>query len=382
MSEELDAFLAFVSLKPHTTSRLVHRANIPRLQSGIFSAVITLFVGQSATSLQPDNAQLTVDILRTISQQLANPQTSAIGDIQPFQSATFDIILNSLLNAGLLCSLIASGMSLWVKQWLREYVLDEPPLPRSRARVRLFRYHGLRAWKMRVIVACISILLQLSVQLFSTGVVMLAYKMNVTLAWVLLGLNAAWWAMTWSSALCPMFSPMSPFKSPLLRAIFHAAYQFRRVAGERFVFAKELNVGRFRTFEERELHETARDASKLELEALRFANREFWGSERLKVINECFTEVTDKEATLKSIERILRAHYGMTQSEFDSKVEYDLRTEDEGVKQLMRIWCQISVQKHGPSAKEGERHRLFDAVSRGVEFLEPNPVTMTIREGA
>ena len=94
-------------------------------------------------------------------------------------------------------------------------------------------------------------------------------------------------------------------------------------------------------------------------------------------------EVKDKEAALRSIERILRAHYGMTQPEFDSKGESDLRTADEGVKQLMRIWCQISVRKHGPSAKEWERHRLFDTVSRGVECPEPEPdaVTVTVHEG-
>ncbi|KAM5538389.1 hypothetical protein V8D89_007991, partial [Ganoderma adspersum] len=368
MSEELDAFLEF---------------------SGIFSAVITLFVSQSATSLQPDTSQLTVDVLRTISQQLADQHTPAIAALPPFQSAPFDIVLNSLLNAGLLCSLIASGMSLWVKQWLREYVLDEPALPRARARVRLFRYHGLRAWRMRALVACISILLQLSVLLFSTGVVMLAYKMNATLAWVLLGLNAGWWAVTWGSALCPTFAAASPFKSPLSRAIFRAAYQARRVLCKRFALTgeTECSVGVFRTLEKRELHETSRQQAKpkLELEALAFANRELWGSKRLTAINECFREVDDKAKALRRIEKILRAHYGMkTESDtFESRGEQGLQTQDEVVKQLMRIWCDVFAQLEEvgeEKEKLQKRCLIFDAVSRGVGGWDPS--IMTAREGA
>ena len=272
-------------------------------------------------------------------------------------------------------------MSLWVKQWLREYVLDEPALPRARTRVRLFRYHGLREWRMRALVACISILLQLSVLLFSTGVVMLAYKMNATLAWVLLGLNAGWWAVTWGSALCPTFAATSPFKSPLSRVIFRAAYQVRRVLCKRFACVEAFSVGRFRTLEKRELDETNRHQAKLELEALTFANKELWGSKRLTAINECFREVDDKAKALKRIEKILRAHYGMKAESdtFELRGEEGLRTQDEVVKQLMRIWCDMSIQAMEEEAKPLGRYLIFDAVSRGVGR---DLSIMTAREGA
>ncbi|PIL31033.1 hypothetical protein GSI_05727 [Ganoderma sinense ZZ0214-1] len=413
MSEELDAFLEF---------------------SGIFSAVITLFVSQSAASLQPDTAQLTLDVLLAISQQLADPRGTStapapapapISALPRFESAPFDIVLNALLNAGLLCSLIASGMSLWVKQWLREHPLDEPapsrPRVRARVRVRAFRRGGLRAWRMRAIVACISILLQLSVLLFSAGVVMLAHKMNETLAWVLLGLNAGWWAVTWGAALCPTVWAGSPFRSPLSRAAFRAAYHVRRAAGcvglgRRlglglgcgFGFGREWDVGRFRTLEERELAVTGRkpERDRLELEALGFANRELWGSGRLRVINDCFREVGDRRMALERIEEILMAHYGMKERRdapndedkpeearsglwtrtCDNVVEQLRGTMDEGVKQLMRIWCEIfesgGAKLNFKDKKEAEAaretHRLFEAALKDGAHETP---AATVREG-
>ncbi|TBU41272.1 hypothetical protein BD309DRAFT_1020830 [Dichomitus squalens] len=354
MSDELDAFLAF---------------------SGIFSAVITLFVGQSVTSLQPDNTQAAVDILRTISQQIGNQSAATVGlKTEPFQSSIIDIALNALLNAGLLCSLIASGMSLWVKQWLREYVLDEPSLPRSRVRVRLYRYHGLRMWHIRGSVACISILLQLSVLLFSTGVVMLAHKLNTTLSWILLALNGAWWAVTWGCAIVAAASANCPYKSPLSRAIFRLGYHFRQIFGSRVRFLRESNFGKYPTFEKRELEKTELHSTKLELEALTFANRELWGSDRLTRINECFREFKARERplALKHIEKILRAHYSLETSAdtFEWPGQDRLvATADKVVKQLMRIWCDIFVEHYGEKARVQSLYRLFYSVSQGEQHL-------------
>ena len=209
---------------------------------------------------------------------------------------------------------------------------------------------------------------------------MLAYKMNTTLAWVLLGLNAGWWAVTWGSALCPTFAATSPFKSPLSRAIFRAAYHFRRVLCKRLACVEGWGVGRFRTLEKRELDETNRQQARLELEALTFANRELWGSRRLTAINECFREVGDRDKALKRIEKILRAHYGMKEASdtFEARRDRGLQTEDEVVKQLMRIWCDVSVQleEAEEEKKKQERYRIFDAVSRGLVGRDPSIVTV------
>ncbi|PIL31032.1 hypothetical protein GSI_05726 [Ganoderma sinense ZZ0214-1] len=286
-----------------------------------------------------DNSQLAVDIFRTISHQIANQHTLPIVDMPHFRISGFDVVLNSLLDASLLTSVTASGLSLWVKQWLREYLFDSEPAlgPRTRALVRLYRHHGLRTWKVAAIVASISILLQLSVLLFSVGVVMLAYKLDVALARVLLALNVLWWAATWATALAPTFFPSSPYKSPFARMIFALAYYVRRIGGSlsRLLGACRRDrtspgsrtSGRagtlpFRTLEERELDVISNDSdsnsdrrSRLELEALTFANVVFRGSERLAAINACFREVEGKEEALDCIARILREQYGVDEED-------------------------------------------------------------------
>ncbi len=348
-----------------------------------------LFFGQSAISPQPDNSQLAVDILRSISQQLAHQRTTAVApDMpQPFRSSGFDVILNSLLDASFLTSVITSAMTLWAKQWLRKYTLDESASSHDRALVRLHRYDVLRRWDIRAIVASISILLQVSVLLFSVGVVMLAYKADTALAAVLFGLNAAWWATTWVAALWgPTFAPTCPFKSPLSRAIFRVAYYFRRTLRLRSPGSglERWSVGKFRTLEERELDEITRHRStqsKLELKALTLANEEFRGSQRLKAINECFREVEEKEEALKCIERILRKHHGVRpgisrpNAPEVSEEESGMREQDEGIKQLIAIGREILVGLVKMNQENREelraKYRIFDVIPRKGDHCQP-----------
>ncbi|PIL31029.1 hypothetical protein GSI_05723 [Ganoderma sinense ZZ0214-1] len=312
--------------------------------SGIFSAVAALCIGQSSSSLQPDNSRLTVDILRTISQQIAHQDTVPIGSDTPhFHSRGFDVILNSLLCASLLTSVTAGSAS------TRESV-DEPPsrFPRDRALVRLYRCDGgVRAWKVSAIVASIPVLLRLSVLLFSAGVLMLAHQLNDSeaLAHVLLMLSliVAWTAATWATAVCPTFAPACPYKSPFSRALFRLASYCRRFTTGIRVTGRLLrgfargkgSAGRFRTMAERELDDIwqgAQNSAKLALGA---------GVDRAHPAGPLW----DDEVGV------------------DSKTEAALRTDDEDVKQLMRAWCQTFVQDSGPETVDEKRYKVFQAVS-------------------
>ncbi|RPD69336.1 hypothetical protein L226DRAFT_494341, partial [Lentinus tigrinus ALCF2SS1-7] len=186
--------------------------------SALFLTVITIFIGTSGNSLQPDNAKAAVDVLYIISKQLNGTQT--IAPVEPFQRELFDVILNSFLFAALLLCLISSGLGLWVKEWLREYMLDLPYCPRELVHVQQRRHKGLQNWCLREIVAMISFLLQLAVALFNTGMTLFTFKLDITLYWVLIGMSGFWAVLTWGTAFFPVFSTHCPYKSPLSNVLY------------------------------------------------------------------------------------------------------------------------------------------------------------------
>ncbi|KAI0688582.1 hypothetical protein C8T65DRAFT_589401, partial [Cerioporus squamosus] len=186
--------------------------------SALFLTVITLFIGTSSNSLQPDNAKIAVDVLYILSQQLNGTRT--VAPVEPFKTELFDVIQNSVLFASLLLCLISSGLGLWVKEWLREYMLDLPYCPRELVHVQQYRHQGLRRWGMRQLVSTISFLLQLAVALFNVGMTMFTLELDVTLYWVLIGMSGLWMILTWGTALFPAFSTHCPYKSPLSRALY------------------------------------------------------------------------------------------------------------------------------------------------------------------
>ncbi|KAI0801544.1 hypothetical protein C8Q74DRAFT_1170636, partial [Fomes fomentarius] len=192
--------------------------------SGLLLTVVTLFIGTASLSLQPDYAASTVALLRTISQQLRNGATAAVvsDDAEVFDPSRQDIVITSLLSGSLLLSLCASGMGLWVKEWLREYSLDLPYRARDLVHVREWRHHGLAKWRMRNIVASISMMLTLAVTLFGIGVMLMTWKLNKILSYVLAGFLVLWTVMTWASIILPTFSTHCPFKSPLARLAYRA----------------------------------------------------------------------------------------------------------------------------------------------------------------
>ncbi|KAI0714503.1 hypothetical protein C8Q76DRAFT_618811, partial [Earliella scabrosa] len=192
--------------------------------SGLLLTVVTLFIGNASTSLQPDNAGMTVAALQLISQQLQNSTApgAILASFTPsaeFEPGLDDVVIASLLASSLLLSLISSGMGLWVKEWLREYSLDLPYTARELVHVREYRHHGLERWHMRHLVASISLLLQIAVALFGIGTTMMTWKLNRVLSWVLTAGLALWTIAVWTAAVIPTVSSQCPFKSPLARLV-------------------------------------------------------------------------------------------------------------------------------------------------------------------
>ncbi|EKM53489.1 uncharacterized protein PHACADRAFT_59286, partial [Phanerochaete carnosa HHB-10118-sp] len=95
--------------------------------AGLFSAVLTAFLIESYSSLQPDTESEIVFLLRhslaqnyTISGSFLNT-TAPFPGAMPFETPLWALRVNGLWFASLICSLATASFGMLVKQWLREY---------------------------------------------------------------------------------------------------------------------------------------------------------------------------------------------------------------------------------------------------------------------
>ncbi|EIN09755.1 hypothetical protein PUNSTDRAFT_36794, partial [Punctularia strigosozonata HHB-11173 SS5] len=95
--------------------------------AGLFSAVLTAFLVEVYTQLQPDNTQLSVQLLSNISLQLQqiSLNQAAPAPVDPlnmsFQADSHVVAINTLWFLSLILALASALLGIFVKQWLREY---------------------------------------------------------------------------------------------------------------------------------------------------------------------------------------------------------------------------------------------------------------------
>ncbi|EIN11384.1 hypothetical protein PUNSTDRAFT_63606, partial [Punctularia strigosozonata HHB-11173 SS5] len=152
--------------------------------AGLFSAVLTAFLVDTYPHLQPDNTQLSAQVLLDISQQLfnlsrneiANPSTVSVTE---FHAPTSLVVINSFWFVSLVVSLASALLGILVKQWLREYILWTTVTPiHSAINLRQYRYNQLQRWKVPEIVTGLPTVLQAAVVLFFTGLIALLWPIN------------------------------------------------------------------------------------------------------------------------------------------------------------------------------------------------------------
>ncbi|KAL1945578.1 hypothetical protein VTO73DRAFT_2429 [Trametes versicolor] len=205
--------------------------------AGLFSAILTAFNVQSYLLLQPSAPDPSIAVLQQISSQLAsfsiNPpfvnstqpsNPSPTNANTPSPVLRWAVWLNALWFSGLILSLTSASVGIMVKQWLNEYSSGVSGTSRPVARVRQYRLHNLQRWHVEDIVGTIPILLQLSLALFLSGLLVLLWNLHSTVAAVastLVGLLAAFTAVT---TLLPLFDHKCAYLSPHVRTL-HALWQ-------------------------------------------------------------------------------------------------------------------------------------------------------------
>lgn len=194
----------------------------------MYSAILTAFVIEAYKLLQPDPAELSLNALVQISQQLGsfvlNP--GFVNSTQvPFSLPTTSgpsqrsLWVNGLWFTALVLGLITASLGMLVKQWLREFLDNTYVSPEERRRVRLFRIRGLRNYKVSEIAAFLPILLQASLLFFFVGLAVFTHTVNTIIGWVISTIVIAWGAVVIITTVIPLASSQCPYKTPLLKPL-------------------------------------------------------------------------------------------------------------------------------------------------------------------
>ncbi|KAJ3534156.1 hypothetical protein NM688_g7180 [Phlebia brevispora] len=192
--------------------------------AGLFSAVITAFIIESYTWLQPDNSQITVNLLSRISAQL-DPTANATalscahdptGCSPSFRPSAPSRVINILWFLSLFISLAAAMFGMITKQWLREYLRwDSILATRSdNAWLRQLRYQELAEWDVASKIGAMPAALEIAVILFLCGIMILLWTLDLALAIVVTVPACAFLAYVLLITLWPVFNIRCPYKSP------------------------------------------------------------------------------------------------------------------------------------------------------------------------
>ena len=195
-------------------------------QAGLFSAVLTAFNVLSYPLLQPDPIDPMLAALQQISAQLnsfsVNP--SFINSTQPvrspdqlqppFRAPVSAIWINTLWFSSIVCSLASASIALMVKQWLYEESKGLSGTSRETARLRQYRLNSLIKWNVGAIILVPSVLLQVALFLFLTGLLVLLWTIHETVAAVISALVGALFVFVVIVTLLPIFRSDCCYRSP------------------------------------------------------------------------------------------------------------------------------------------------------------------------
>jgi hypothetical protein len=194
----------------------------------LFAAFLTAFLLFTITQLQPNNTDISKDILLHISLQLSN------SSVLPYVEPEFIIppnvaIVNILLFASLALVLAFAFLALLTRTWLQDFDRSwkSSNVPEERARKREMRIQGMERWKLDWVVALLPLLIQASLVLFQVALLILLFDLHRPTAYSTLVIFAAGVCFYFSTTIISTFDANAPFTSPLSRALQVLLRQFR-----------------------------------------------------------------------------------------------------------------------------------------------------------
>ncbi|KAF5357635.1 hypothetical protein D9758_007523 [Tetrapyrgos nigripes] len=197
------------------------------LFSALYSASLTAFLIESYKTLQPDPAQDTVSLLSKISQQLSN---STVPPSEPpsFETPMSAIVCNVLwflsLALALTCSLLATFVQQWTRDFLHKTTLTLAPT--RQARVFAYMYFGLCNFGMHSFVDVIPILLHVSLFLFFGGLVAFLFPVNRIITYIMIGILGVFLIIYTALTVIPLVWLNAPYRTPLSGAVWRFGNAF------------------------------------------------------------------------------------------------------------------------------------------------------------
>ncbi|KZV79155.1 hypothetical protein EXIGLDRAFT_582118, partial [Exidia glandulosa HHB12029] len=152
---------------------------------GLFSAVVTSFVGQSSTQLQPDSNAYVANALFHLVK--SNGSVDALPAPPSLDAALTSTVLwvNALWFTSLLLSLAVAFLCILAKQWIGEYVVHTTSSSNNAhhwSRRRAFYFRGLKAWGLPGFLSFLPALLHISLFLFIAGLCLSIWAVSRTVA--------------------------------------------------------------------------------------------------------------------------------------------------------------------------------------------------------
>ncbi|PIL23224.1 hypothetical protein GSI_14533 [Ganoderma sinense ZZ0214-1] len=194
--------------------------------AGLFSAVLTAFNVQSYQLLQPAPTDPMIAALQQISAQLnsfsinpsfinsTQPSLSPSQLQPPFRAPVSAVWINALWFSSLVCSLASASVALMVKQWLYEESKGLSGTSREAARLRQYRLNSLIKWKVGTIILVPSVLLQVALFLFLSGLLILLWTIHKTVAAVITVLICPLFIFVFVTTILPTFKLDCCYRSP------------------------------------------------------------------------------------------------------------------------------------------------------------------------
>lgn len=181
---------------------------------------MTAFIIEFYRLLQEDTQELTVNLLRSLTQAVQNQSAgltgTAVGNLssKPFAPPRGALWTNALWFSSLTCSLGTAMAAILVKQWLQFYNMDlNHGTAQQCAQRRQHRYNALIAWAVPTIISLLPMVLHVSVVLFALGLVVVLWEIDITIAILVLCLVAGLLLLYTSTVILPLIYDNCPYKS-------------------------------------------------------------------------------------------------------------------------------------------------------------------------
>ncbi|KAI0331620.1 hypothetical protein GY45DRAFT_1248384, partial [Cubamyces sp. BRFM 1775] len=217
--------------------------------AGLFSAILTAFNVESYQLLQPSPPDPSPDILLHISLQL-----SSLSYIPPFINSTqpafsssgvrptaspvaprWAIWLNTLWFSSLVLSLSSASVGILVKQWLNEFQSGLSGDSEHVARLRQHRLNNLERCHVGSIVNAIPVLLQGALALFLSGLLILLWRLHITVASVASVLVSGVAVFIIATSIAPLLTIRCAYVSPQSLALYAILSQVLRIIRQKVV---------------------------------------------------------------------------------------------------------------------------------------------------